>query len=102
MEASKTAEQQFILVKKRVEKMTSFYKHLASYVLVNVFLSTLFIIEDVKDGDTFLTALTAYHNYKIWCFWGIGIVFQAFNTFGLNLFLNKVWEEKKIKEYLKN
>ena len=41
-----------------------------------------------------------YGNYKIWFFWGIGILFQALGTFGLPLFLSKDWEERKIKEYL--
>jgi hypothetical protein len=33
-------------------------------------------------------------------YWGIGIAFQALNTFGLNLFFNKSWEERKIKRYI--
>lgn len=102
MEAKFTKEQQYVLARKRVEKMSKFYKHLVIYIGVNIFLSTIFIVGDINDGDTFKQAATDYHNYKVWLFWGIGIVFQAFNTFGLNLFLTKDWEERKVKEYMNN
>ncbi|SDR86658.1 2TM domain-containing protein [Polaribacter sp. KT25b] len=100
MEPNFTEEQRYILAKKRVEKISKFYKHLAVYIVVNIFLSAIFIVGDINDGDTFNEAVFNYHNYKIWLFWGIGIVFQALNTFGLTLFMNKDWEQKKIKEYM--
>lgn len=102
MEQKFTQEQKYVLARKRVEKISKFYKHLATYVVVNIFLSAIFIAGDMNDGDTFKEALTDYHNYKIWLYWGIGIVFQALNTFGLNLFLSKDWEERKVKEYMKD
>jgi len=100
MEREFTQEQKYILAKKRVEKISKFYKHLAAYVIVNTFLSAIFIVGDINDGDTFTQAVFYNSNYKIWFFWGIGIVFQALNTFGLSLFLNKDWEQKKIQEYM--
>lgn len=95
-----TQEQKYILAKKKVEKISKFYKHLAAYIIVNTFLSAIFIAGDINDGDTFNEALLNYHNYSIWFFWGIGVAFQAFNTFGLNLFMNKDWEQKKIQKYM--
>ena len=100
MERQFTQEQKYLLAKKRVEKISKFYKHLAAYVIVNTFLSAIFIVADINNGDTFYEAVSDYHNYKIWLYWGIGIAFQAFNTFGLNLFMNKDWEEKKIQKYM--
>lgn len=100
MEKQFTQEQQYVLARKRVEKIGKFYKHLAAYIIVNIFLSAIFIVGDMNDGDTFKEAFTDYHNYKIWLYWGIGIVFQALNTFGLNLFFNKDWQERKVKEYM--
>jgi hypothetical protein len=100
MEQGFTKEQKYVLARKRVEKISKFYKHLASYVIVNTFLTAIFIAGDVNDGDTFSEALFNYHNYKIWLYWGIGIVFQALNTFGIRLFFKKDWEEKKIKKYM--
>jgi hypothetical protein len=33
--------------------------------------------------------------------WGIAIAFHTYNTFSENLlFMNKSWEDKKIKEYM--
>lgn len=100
MDTKFTQEQQYVLAKKRVEKISKFYKHLATYIVVNIFLTAIFIVGDMNDGDTFKEAFLDYHNYKIWFFWGIGIVFQALNTFGLNMFFNKDWEQRKIKEYM--
>ena len=82
MEREFTQEQKYVLAKKKVEKISKFYKHLAIYVILNIFLSAIFIAGDMNDGDTFMEAVSNYHNYKIWLFWGIGIAFQALNTFG--------------------
>jgi Ni/Fe-hydrogenase subunit HybB-like protein len=95
-----TEEQRYVLARKKVEKISKFYKHLATYIIINTFISAIFIVGDVNDGDTFNEAFWNYHNYKIWMYWGIGILFQAISTFGLPLFLNKDWEERKINEYL--
>jgi len=100
MEKEFTREQQYVLARKRVEIISKFYKHLASYIVVNIFLTAIFIVGDMNDEDTFIEAITDYHNYKIWLYWGIGIAFQALNTFGLNLFMSKDWEKKKIKKYM--
>ena len=100
MEKEFTQEQKYVLARKRVEKISKFYKHLATYIIVNIFLSAIFIVGDMNDGDTFNEAIWDYHNYKIWMYWGIGIVFQALNTFGVRLFFNKDWEERKVKQYM--
>jgi hypothetical protein len=33
-------------------------------------------------------------------FWGIGVFFHWYSVFGINFFLGKGWEEKKIKELM--
>lgn len=100
MKANYNNEQNYLYAKQRVEKIGKYYKHLAIYIAVNIFLSAIFIMGDINDGDTFKEALFNYHNYKIWIYWGIGILFQTLKTFGLPLFFNKRWEDKKIKQYL--
>ncbi|MBU3012587.1 2TM domain-containing protein [Polaribacter vadi] len=100
MEREFTEEQKYILARKRVEKISKFYKHLAVYVVVNTFLSIIFITGDMNDGDSFTQAVFYNNNYKIWLFWGIGIAFQALNTFGVSFFFNKDWEKRKIKKYM--
>lgn len=100
MERQFTQEQQYILARKRVEKIAKFYKHLVVYIIVNTFLTTIFIVSDMNDGAIFNQAFSDYHNYKIWFFWGIGIVFRALNVFGIGMLLNNNWEQRKIKEYM--
>jgi hypothetical protein len=100
METDFTKEQRYILAKKRVEKVSKFYKHLAVYVVLNIFLTAVFIVGDLNDGDTFKEAVFNYHNYKIWFFWGLGILYQALNVLGVNMIFNKSWEERKIKEFM--
>ena len=95
-----TREQKYIQIKKRVERVGKFYKHLAVYVVVNLLLSTYFIYNDIQSGDTFEEAFFNLGNFKIWFWWGIGVVFQAINTFGLPIVLGKDWEERKLQEYL--
>ncbi|WP_299665649.1 2TM domain-containing protein [uncultured Polaribacter sp.] len=102
MRKEQTQEQKFVLARKRVEKISKFYRHFIIYIVVNIFLSAIFIVGDIEDGDTFNEAVFNYHNYKIWLFWGIGILFQALNVFGEKLFFSKNWEQRKIEEYLKN
>lgn len=94
-------EQQYVLAKKRVEKLGKFYKHLSVYIAVNVFLSAIFIYNDINAGDSFEEAFFNLGNYKIWFWWGIGILFQALNTFGLPFLLGKNWEQRKLQQYLK-
>ena len=100
METQFTQEQKYILARKRVEKIAEFYKHLAVYIIVNTFLTAIFIVGDMNDGESFNEAFSDYHNYKIWFFWGIGIVFKALNVFGIGMFLSNNWEERKIKQYI--
>lgn len=100
MEREFTKKQQYVRARKRVDKISKFYKHLVIYVVVNIFLTAIFIAGDTNDSDTFIEAFTNHHNYKIWLYWGIGIAYQALNTFGMNLFISKDWENKKINKYM--
>lgn len=100
MESQITQEQKYVLARKRVEKISKFYKHLAIYIIINIFLSVIFIVGDINDGDTFNEAVWDYHNYKIWIYWGLGIAFQALNTFGIRMFFKRDWQERKIQEYM--
>ncbi len=100
MDTQFTEEQKYILARKRVERISKFYKHLAVYIVVNTFLSIIFIVGDINDGDSFTQAVFYNNNYKIWFYWGIGIVFNAINVFGISYFFNRDWEKRKIKQYM--
>lgn len=94
-------ERKYIRAKKRVEELKKYYKHLAAYILVNIGISVFLIINDIKSGDTFEEALFDFSNFSLWLWWGIGVAFHTYKTFGANLlFMNKDWEDRKIKEYM--
>lgn len=78
--------EKYAKAKKRVDEIKGFYISLLAYFIVIPFLA-------------FINYQTSWH-YKwfLWPMfgWGIGIVIQAFVTFGYG----KDWEERKIKEYM--
>ena len=91
----------YLRAKKRVEKLKGFYSHLTVYIIVNSAISILKIVNTIDDGATLTEAVSDRSNYGLWLFWGIGIAFHAYGVFGQRLlFMNKDWEEKKIKEYM--
>ena len=94
-------DKSYLRAKNRVEKLKKYYSHLISYLLVNILLSSYKIFKDILRGDTFEEAIFDGNNFSLWFWWGIGIAFHTYSTFSENLlFMNKSWEDKKIKEYM--
>ena len=96
-------EHKYLLAKKRVEKIKGFYIHLAVYILVNIFISSIIIYGLSSDSDgeyNFKSAITHFGVYSTWFFWGIGIFFHWLGVFGSNLFFGKDWEKKQIDKYM--
>lgn len=85
-------EEAFLRAKKKVKDITGFYWHLASYIIVNIFLIGLigFNSGDFWNFGTFSTPF----------FWGIGLMFHFLGVFGKDYFFGKQWEERKIREYM--
>ena len=100
METNNLENRNYILAQQRVEQLKKFYKHLATYLIINIFLSSLFIFSDMNDGASFTEALFQKSTFIIWFFWGIGLAFDAIKTFGFGKVFSKDWENRKIKEYL--
>lgn len=74
--------------KKRLEEIKSFYTSLVAYCVVIPFL-------------IFINYKTSWEYKWFWWpmfGWGIGLVIQAFKTFGYGA----DWEERKIKELMNN
>ena len=65
------------------------------FILVNAFL----IIMSMVTGDGW-SNFWEWQTYNTAIFWGIGIVFHAFNVFGMKFLLGNDWEERKIKEIM--
>ncbi|WP_272148978.1 2TM domain-containing protein [Tenacibaculum aiptasiae] len=102
MERDYTQEHKYLLAKKKVEKIKGFYWHLAAYIAVNIFISTVIVIGlTTEENKSFVEAITHFGVYATWLFWGIGLFFHWLGTFGTNIFFNKDWENRKIEEYIK-
>lgn len=75
---------------KKVEELKGFYGHLITFVLVNAA----------------IMGINLYFSPKyLWFFWvvfgwGIGLFFHAMKIFNFFPFMNKDWEEKKIKQFM--
>ena len=99
-----TNENKLLKAKLRVEEIKKFYKHLTIYVLVNLFLTFVwkfsfkifgnFIVSNQFDVDGF-------EHIPIWLLWGLFLVLHGLKTFGYLTFFGKDWEERKIKEFMK-
>ena len=88
-------EDAYIRAKKKLDKLKGFYWHLASYVIVNMFL-IIVIVSNLDEDESmwqFGTFATAF-------FWGIGLFFHFMGVFGPSFIFGKNWEERKIKEYM--
>jgi len=77
--------------KKRVEEIKGFYSHLIVYICVNIVLVIINLI--TSPG-------------ALWFFWplagwGIGLIFHGLGVFVFSKFPGKKWEERKIKEVMK-
>lgn len=95
MENKNFEEQKYIKAKKKVKAIKGFYVHITVYLIVNAF----FIISRMFSGGGY-DNLWEWQTYNTAIFWGIGILFHAFNVFGMGFLLGKNWEDRKIKEYM--
>ena len=85
-------DKKYFRAKDRVEGIKKFYTSLMSYVFFIAFLAGLNYWVDEWRYPWFLWAAFG---------WGIGLVFQAIKAFSISPFFGRDWEERKIKEYMK-
>lgn len=85
-------EEAYLRAQKKVKSLMGFYWHLASYVIVNLFIIILIVSNGGKlfSFGTFATAI----------FWGIGLFFHFLGVFGPDFLFGKNWEERKIKKFM--
>ena len=76
---------------KRVRKIKKFYKELANWAGVSVFLIAL---------NLFLSGGISWAKYPVF-FWGIALALQFFNILRLQR-LDREWEEKMIRKFRKD
>lgn len=74
-----------------VDRVKGFYRHLVSYILVNIVLIIVNLL---------ITPRRLWF-YWITIFWGLGLFIQLFQSFGPGQNMTKRWEERKIANYMK-
>jgi hypothetical protein len=88
-------------VKKRIHEIKQFYKHFSAYLIINLFFIGRRIYKDIDRGDSVIEAFTDLSNYNFFFWWGVFLIFHAAKVFGFPNLFNKNWEERKIKEFMK-
>ncbi len=78
--------------KKRVDDLKGFYIHFTVYIAVNVFI----LINIGLRTDN----IWQWGHFATPFFWGIGVFFHWWHTFGKNPFFGKGWEERQIQKYM--
>ncbi len=77
--------------KKRVEEFKGFYRHLITYIIVITFFAVINLLTNPGFPWFLIIAF----------FWGIGLIANAISVFRKRGIFSKEWEDKKIKEYMK-
>lgn len=91
METSYVNEQSsYFKAQKKIEEIKGFYGNLSSYIVVNAGLAVLNIITSSEHLWFFYPLLG----------WGIGVVMHGLKVFDYMPFLDKDWEERKVKEII--
>ncbi len=84
-------ENKYLRAKERVAEMKKFYSSLLFYIIFIGFLAALNYYTNNWSYMWFLWAAFG---------WGIGLIFQAIKAFNWTPFMNRNWEERKIREFM--
>ncbi len=76
--------------KKQVKELKGFYRHLYSYIAINIILIIINLVTSPRN----------LWFYWVTIFWGLALILQAFRVFGKNRIIGKDWEDRKIKEIM--
>ena len=83
-------ENSYLRAKKRVEELRGFYGNLTAYIIVMPVL-------------VWLNYITTDFPWVIFpaVGWGLGVILNGMCAYGYNPILGKNWEERKIREFMK-
>ncbi len=83
-------DEKYRAAKAHVGEIRGFYGHLIIFVIINILLFAINIIQGVH----------YLWFYWVTIFWGIGLCMHAFSVYGRPRIFGREWEEKKIKEIM--
>lgn len=84
--------QKYFRARERVEALKKFYGSLLSAAFVILIVGSInYYVDEWR------------HPWFLWVVFGVGIslIFKALKIFNLNPFMGRNWEERKIKEFMK-
>ncbi len=82
--------------KKKVDKIKGFYTHASVYVIINVCL-LIFFYSAYEDKSEFWNL----GSFSTAIGWVVGLLIHAISVFGHGVLFSRVWEDQKIKQFLK-
>tara|TARA_R110002049_G_scaffold609_3_gene3425 strand:+ start:4066 stop:4377 length:312 start_codon:yes stop_codon:yes gene_type:complete len=88
----------------RVEEIKKFYKHVVTYILINLFLTFIWNFSFKLFGNFVVSNQyneVGFKHIPIWLIWGVFLALHGIKTFGFPNLFGKNWEEKKIDEFMK-
>jgi len=91
----------YLLAKHKTEKLRRFYMHIIIYLIGNSILLGVKIYMYVNNGGTFGAAISHLNIYSTTIIWGLVLFIHAFYVYGPNIILGDKWEEKKLRQYIK-
>jgi hypothetical protein len=100
MNREEEMNQRYQRAKKRTDQLRKFYKHLVTYIIVNLFISGYKILEYMDRGDSFEEAFLNLDTFIVWIVWGAFVALQAVRTFKPGIVMGADWEERKIREIM--
>ncbi|RNC86918.1 MAG: hypothetical protein ED556_05705 [Winogradskyella sp.] len=95
---TKYSNSKYNRAKNRVEKLKSFYTHLAIYIIINTII-TLFKVS-FDNWDRFSADFLTFDTLSSWVVWGFILLIHAFTVFVLPSILGYDWEERKIQKFM--
>ncbi len=94
-------EERYSRAKKKVERIKGFYRHLIVYFSINILITSIHVVNDMRGGTSFITAFWDLQTFFTWIPWGVGLMIHGIVAFDIfSFFLGNDWEDKKVKELM--
>ncbi len=89
MSGNLNEQEAYTKAKRRVDEIKAFYVHLMIFLVTS---TITLIIGWILSYELFIVFIVGLLG------WAIGVGVHGINVYGLNLFLGKDWEDRKLKE----
>lgn len=91
----------YLMAKHKAEKLKRFYVHAIIYLIVNIPLIIFKVARNMNNDESFSEAFLDFSTFSTALIWGIVLAIHAFSVFGPNVILGNKWEERKLRQFIK-